>query len=195
MNAMLLDLLAARAATAGNPAFSDLLARLRASVSGDDPQAIDELLAQLGQGNPAVAAMLSRFKEQRAAVAARTSLTANHPEENSDTAGAAPQFDEAAEAVSELRRQIQGMYEELSALRNRNDLLASAIGACCLCWGQNPECRICRGRGRPGFSIPDEALFEQFVLPAVLMLRAQKTKGSNSAVFIQSTTSTKQAPG
>jgi hypothetical protein len=76
---------------------------------------------------------------------------------------------------------MKGMFAEIKLLRERNDAFAAAVGACCLCWGQKLECRSCRGRGGPGFCMPDETLFEEFVLPAIQTLRAQKAKTRNSS--------------
>jgi len=71
---------------------------------------------------------------------------------------------------------VESMFAELTVLRDRTDRLAAALGACCLCWGEDAGCRVCRGRGRPGFAIPDELQFEELVLPAVLALRAQRAR-------------------
>lgn len=70
--------------------------------------------------------------------------------------------------VSEkLRAKIDGLMAELNEMRARNDTLAAALGACYLCWGANPTCQVCRGKGRPGAAIPDQKLFEQVVMPVV----------------------------
>jgi hypothetical protein len=74
---------------------------------------------------------------------------------------------------------------EVKELRSRCDDLASALGACPLCWGNDPECRACRGRGHPGYSVPDRKLFVEFVLPAVRMLKAQEAKNNISSKKIQ----------
>jgi hypothetical protein len=79
-------------------------------------------------------------------------------------------------AVLELRQQAESMFAELSQLRERNDVLAWALGACGLCWGEDEQCRACRGRGRPGFAIPDRQKFAQYVLPAARMLQVKRKK-------------------
>lgn len=61
--------------------------------------------------------------------------------------------------------------EELEALRQANDTLADALGACAICWGGDNACHHCRGRGRPGARRPDPALFTQLVMPAVRAMR------------------------
>ena len=39
---------------------------------------------------------------------------------------------------------------ELEDLRRRNEIFAAAVGACEICWGDDPACPICWGDGRPG---------------------------------------------
>jgi hypothetical protein len=87
----------------------------------------------------------------------------------------------SSEVANELREDLRKLSAELKVLRDRNDLLAAALGACCLCWGQDPDCRFCRGRGRPGFAAPDEAHIGEFVLPAIHMLRVQRAKNNRSS--------------
>jgi hypothetical protein len=62
---------------------------------------------------------------------------------------------------------LERLYNEVETLRARNDSLAAALGACPSCWGENPRCVRCRGRGRPGGRQPDNALFSELVEPAV----------------------------
>jgi hypothetical protein len=54
-------------------------------------------------------------------------------------------------------------------LARRNDRAARALGAC-RCWGQNPDCPICGGQGRPGTMEVDPVAFERLVVP---LLQAQ----------------------
>ena len=63
---------------------------------------------------------------------------------------------------------------ELDELHARNDTLAAALGACPLCWGDDPACSDCRGRGSPGARRPHGRLFDLLVRPAVRRLRAER---------------------
>jgi len=170
MNSLLLEMVAARATAAGNPAVAEMLARLRASPSDADPaQTVQELLAQFGPGNPMaslIAKHLAEPKRQRV-------IDVDPVEEIPEAAGNSAPPDTG---MSELRAHVESMFAELTVLRDRTDRLAAALGACCLCWGEDAGCRACRGRGRPGFAIPDELQFEELVLPAVLALRAQRAR-------------------
>jgi hypothetical protein len=187
MNNLLLQMIAARASGNGNSALPDMLARVRAASGGNPVQNPNELLSQLGNSNPLISALFKQLAE------ARTNSTACeftspvidvNPESESCESKAGNgngKHAETLEAVDELHGQVQSLQAEIKTLRERNDLLASTIGACCLCWGQDPNCRACRGRGKPGYAIPDEALFGEFVLPAMRVLRAQKVKTNRTA--------------
>jgi hypothetical protein len=183
MNNLLLEMLAAHASSSGNPAVDDLVARMRGS-SGVSPNLnVRELISQQARNNPLVGVLAKHFAESRAHEALHSDNRAVidvEPEEEVRPEGPVSQKGSAGR-VNDSSQSAEDMSAELKMLRERSDLLASALGACCLCWGHDPRCRICRGRGRPGFSGPDEALVEEFVLPAVRMLRAQRAKVSGSS--------------
>jgi hypothetical protein len=178
MNTMLLQLIAAQASSNGNPGASEMMARLQAGSvadAGTDPK---ELLARLANSNPIVGALLKQMAEQQEA-AARSSAVIDvdpieQPAELPEHAGHSS--DDSAAALEELRQLTESMRVELHLLRERNDLFAAALGACCHCWGQDLSCRSCRGRGGPGFSMPDESLFAEYIVPAIHTLQAQRTK-------------------
>lgn len=114
-----------------------------------DPDAmremLDKALAERVAGNPQLAMMMQMFNQQQAAAPA--------PERNV--------------RKERLRARVQEMRDELRILRRRNELLAAALGACELCWGDDPECEECGGHGRPGWEEPDRALYRELVSPVV----------------------------
>jgi hypothetical protein len=178
MNQLLMQMLAARGGAA-SPMVADLLARMNSAGPGGCAN-VEELLAQQAATNPIAAMFAKQFAAQKAARAAidesRVIDMEAAPSATEDEAAAAAAVEARSRELNELREKMNTLLTELELLRQRNDTLAAALGACCLCWGQNIDCRSCRGRGEPGFCIPDESLFEEFVLPAIRTLRAQKAK-------------------
>lgn len=77
----------------------------------------------------------------------------------------APRGARAGRGLRRLRRELEG-------LREVNDTLAAALGACPGCWGGDEDCEACGGRGSAGSMPPDAELFEELVLPAVRRVRA-----------------------
>jgi hypothetical protein len=181
MNELLMQMITARAGS--NPALADMLARMSSSDPNARPN-IEEMLAQQAKTNPMVAMFAKHMAEQKAIASARENLPvidveASEVVAESQVEESQEKGEGSAAELIELRQYMKGMFAEIKFLRERNDALAAAVGACCLCWGQNLECRSCRGRGGPGFCMPDEALFEEFVLPAIQTLRAQKARSKN----------------
>jgi hypothetical protein len=72
----------------------------------------------------------------------------------------------------QMAQQIDEMSEALDVLQARNDDLADALGACYLCWGEDPRCPECAGKGAPGSLLPEPRAYREWILPAV---RTQQT--------------------
>src|SRR5262249_42426032 len=148
-----LDLLAARAATNGNPAFAELVARLRAGSIANNAQDLQDLLAQISQNNPNAHLIAKYLAEQQSSgrspaqpVEADAEPQGQIAHSSRGPGGGHENIESSSDAMSELRLQVESMFGELQSLRARVDLLAWALGACSLCWGEDPDCRICRGR-------------------------------------------------
>ena len=191
MNQLLMQMLTARTGGAANPGLMELLARMNSPAGLSGGMNLEDLLAQQATTNP-TAAMLAKYLAEQSARAASEEarvidVEATHetgdPSEDSGKPGEDP-----AAALDELRERMNALLAESELLQQRNDTFAAAVGACCLCWGQKIDCRSCRGRGRPGFCIPDESLFEEFVLPAIRTLRAQRAKNPGSSPQVQART-------
>ncbi|WP_425148541.1 hypothetical protein [Deinococcus sp.] len=71
------------------------------------------------------------------------------------------------ERMLRLRERFEDMNAELRWSRALLDELALALGACPTCWGEESHCRLCRGRGHPGFLTPDPETFARLVAPAL----------------------------
>jgi multidrug efflux pump subunit AcrA (membrane-fusion protein) len=176
MDSTLMELLASRGGGNGNPAFSEILSRLKGADGADAQQNLNDLLSQAGSGNP-IARYLAAQLAQSQANQAKPQPPVLEAELLETNAQASEEMDRASDsAMRQLRRQVESMYAELRLLRERNESLASALGACCLCWGKDPECRFCHGRGAPGFSIPDESLFGELVFPAIRIMQVHRAR-------------------
>ncbi|HLH28557.1 MAG TPA: hypothetical protein VKW77_06550 [Acidimicrobiales bacterium] len=153
----------------------DLYQTLLASLSapGTAPVGLPDLIARLGNGDPRVAAVMNllarRQAEQAEAEAARAG-----DDEGADSGEPFGAPDAQARAREDRRRRarklhqmMEAMSAELESLRERNDALAAALGACYLCWGDDPGCRVCHGQGCPGSLRPDRPLFLHYVAPAL----------------------------
>jgi hypothetical protein len=76
-----------------------------------------------------------------------------------------------------LRERLAKVRAENKRLVEINDTLAGALGACPLCWGDDPDCGECGGNGVPGSAPPRQALFAKYVLPA-LRRRKEERQGA-----------------
>lgn len=84
--------------------------------------------------------------------------------------------DARRERSRELKALVTSLYAELETLRGRNDAVAAALGACYLCFGEDPACPECGGRGHPGSLTPEPAAFRRYVVPAVRRARAAQNR-------------------
>jgi hypothetical protein len=104
----------------------------------------EEVMARLTEARPELA-LFRQLLEQR------------------EAAAAAEQDDDDWDLVEE---DDSTRSEVVDALRSVLDMLARALGACSACWGRDPSCAECGGRGVPGFLSPHPDLFREIVLPA-----------------------------
>jgi hypothetical protein len=88
---------------------------------------------------------------------------------------------QCARRIRELRVLAKKMYAELELLRERNDTLAAALGACYICFGTDQVCPECAGRGLPGSANPDPDTYREYVQPAVRREQWLKTERERRA--------------
>jgi hypothetical protein len=85
-------------------------------------------------------------------------------------------------AIRTLRRRFADLQDELDDLRDRNERFAAALGACYRCWGEDRNCGLCRGRGRPGSRALDQESFDELVVPALRSARPANPPGPDRTV-------------
>jgi hypothetical protein len=142
---------------------------------------IEQLAASGGAAQPADLAGWLETQDPRTRAIAQLLATMR-------SADSAPSEDAQSAAVQaqareeRLRRRLHAMRDELEGLREVNDTLAAALGACHLCWGCELHCLHCGGSGTPGGMAPDRALFEQFILPAVRRLNRDRGRAADPVV-------------
>jgi len=184
INAILLQLVASHFGGAGNPAMAEMLVRMTSGSFASVPSP-QELLGQIANnGDPAINSIVKQLAAQQARKPENhlSMVREVEPEFAADCTQGTPY---ALSDVASIERQPAAIPGEVKELRNRCDDLAAALGACPLCWGDDAECRACRGRGHPGYSMPDKTLFVKFVLPAIRMLKIREVKNNGSSENIQ----------
>jgi|SRR5215211_4853235 len=136
------------------------------------------LLSQMGDTDPRIVDLITQYFGQSQTEQAQNSSAADNERhaEFSDFPGdlTRARSEERARAFQHLRQTMENMYRELDGLRERNYALASALGACYQCWGEDLDCPTCSGRGHPGSSMPDTSLLAQLVMPAMQRLRERE---------------------
>ncbi len=159
-------------ATPGNDTANPMLSALLGSLgSGGKIDPMSLLMSQLGDAgaNDPRLAVLTKLMSQRS-----PTVIENEEGEASEEAKRrqAEIRHERARRIRALRVLAKRMYVELEALRERSDAFAAAIGACPVCFGDDPLCEECAGNGRPGAVAPDPDAWRQFVAPAVQRVRS-----------------------
>ena len=87
-------------------------------------------------------------------------------------------------ALEARLQKVSGVARRLKQyLDNANDELddfAAALGACHLCWGNDHQCHLCAGKGKPGFLQPNMALFNELIAPALRHMPWIEIRDSNN---------------
>jgi hypothetical protein len=75
------------------------------------------------------------------------------------------------EQVSGLKVQVVGVKAERNSIQKRylklSSALSGALGSCGQCWGEDPDCPVCRGKGSSGWRTVNKSLFNLHVLPTL----------------------------
>jgi hypothetical protein len=137
----------------------------RMGQSGASVPNMSDMIANLAQRDPRMAPLVqqlqARLAERQPAV--------DQPGEESSIDTSDPEIVQPPRHSEgeQPRRLSTAMLAEMSDLRARNDLLAEALGACHLCWGEDADCSYCAGDGCIGSFQIDTKVFRKVIGPAV----------------------------
>ena len=123
-------------------------------VAANPNQMMDGLLADLARQNPRLAWLPQMLAMQRQAAAAQAAGPSTvQVEADAEIAALRDALAQAEARIDKLVVLNRRLVAELEAARERVADVAATVGACGLCWGQDPRCRSCRGRGKPGLFV------------------------------------------
>lgn len=153
--------------------------------TGVDPTLLS-LLDQMGFDDP----KLRMFAQLMALQGNQSQDSSSPPESDEDQS----QSDGIAMVLEENER----LAHENDQLLDRVEVLAAALGACPICWGEDDSCSECRGKGRPGYFRPDREAFAEYVLPVVKKLKRvtasrARDKGWGAETHVRSDSGAMQA--
>ena len=89
---------------------------------------------------------------------------------------------ETQEQRKAFRRRIMKIQHEHRFLKEQNESLAAALGACPDCWGQKSSCRTRYGQGTPGNGEIDEREFYALVVPVLRKLQIVKDENGDDEI-------------
>jgi hypothetical protein len=141
-----------------------LLSHMVAEMAEDDPQfaMVSQYLAM--QSDEAAAATEIEFQSETA-LPAQEAAWINDGELMS-----------LRDEVAEVQAALDERAEQLQDLADRNAGLAAALGACATCWGEDPACAACHGRGVPGSMRPHKKFFDYYVAPLLARLKSRSVQ-------------------
>lgn len=125
------------------------------------PEPLIDLVEQMGITDPRLRMIVEFMRNQ-----------------NSSQAESVPSEERQAR-IERVKASYERLKHENMILIERNDILASALGACPVCWGEDGDCEMCRGKGVPGAYAPDKDAFVTYVLPVVDKLRLLRRRHRN----------------
>ena len=129
--------------------------RALAGLPADAPlPSVNELMGRLREQDPQLAVVLDMIAAQRRTTDTAAAAEDDEPDAGTSAAAAGLARVDARQLVR-LARLVDELESELETLRYRNDAIAAAVGACHLCWGEDPHCPRCFGTGGPGWLRPD----------------------------------------
>jgi hypothetical protein len=117
-----------------------------------DPAA---MMREMAGSDPRMAMLMQMMQAQRG----EASNDAGEPDDRDDLIAELSERLDASEArLTKMTRIARQLHEAGRIASLRLSRLAAALGACGMCWGEDPGCQGCRGRGKPGMMRPDQEM-------------------------------------
>ena len=121
--------------------------------------------------NPALAQLMIQQLEQSATAedpsSAAMKLFLNNAAQASE---AREERVDPSRKMQALLKRIKRLNREVSGLTELVAFFANLFGACVKCLGEDERCPVCRGRGGPGFHVPDGEQLVSWAEPALKRL-------------------------
>jgi hypothetical protein len=121
---------------------------------------MSKFMEQLGDGDPQLAMMVQMMQHQQQSVA--------DPDDDYEAKCKELEIDLAhtQQNLDSVRAEGKRLLAAHKIAVGRLSDLAAALGACGLCWGEDPDCLGCRGRGHVGMIRPDPEIRARLLGPA-----------------------------
>ncbi len=133
------------------------------------------LMEQLGQNDPAMAMMVQMMQHQQQAA----------DEVREDPVAVSKELEvrlsDTEHELSEVRAEAKKLLAAHRKAVERLADLSAALGACGLCWGDDPDCAGCHGRGHVGMIRPDPEIRVRLLGPARQAMRSAEHIQSEQA--------------
>jgi hypothetical protein len=117
--------------------------------------------------NPLYEQLMQKMLAERPDLAPFAELFEKQEETPSEEAPATAEIQKLEVRNKQLQAKVRRLESELDQLLDFEDVLAKALGACEECWGENTRCTVCRGKGVPGYFLPEKELFMKYIKPAL----------------------------
>lgn len=122
---------------------------------------LEQMLGQQFSENPQMQALLTMMQQNNAAQENQREA------EQSEVERYKILLKKAIAKIDRLTQRIADLEADLESAGHFEEDIAVALGACPLCWGEEVQCRSCRGRGKPGYFPHEPELFAYFIQPAL----------------------------
>ena len=134
---------------------------------------LQERLGELARNDARIAPLVQHLQERLAAKNNAVETAADEELVGEVEQPTAPIIEPRSPSgrTREYKSLARRMFTELQRVRDRNSMLADALGACGQCWGEDAACEYCSGNGCVGAYLINPKLFESVVGPALEQLR------------------------